>query len=59
MFIAISKVNYGSSGAECAAQMHRAPLERGPEAAGGYKHLAAPRPTHYHPTTQLSRGYTR
>ena len=31
---------------------HRAPLERGPKAGGGYKHLAAPRPIHNYTTTR-------
>src|ERR1700741_5632701 len=39
-----------------AARTHRAPLERGLRADGGYKHLAALRPIHNYTTTCISRG---
>src|SRR6185295_10199043 len=62
MFIAMSSVKLITAPAEpnvAATRAHRAPLERGLEAGGGYKHLAAPRPIHYYPTTQTSAYWTR
>jgi len=55
MFIAMSSVKLITAPAEpnvAATRAHRAPLERGLGAGGGYKHLAAPRPIHYYPTTE-------
>src|SRR6185295_17977595 len=59
MFIAMSSVKLITAPAEpnvAATRTHRAPLERGLGAGGGYKHLAAPRPIHYYPTTGFSRS---
>src|SRR6185295_8512407 len=58
MFIAMSSVKLITAPAEpnvAATRAHRAPLERGLGAGGGYKHLAAPRPIHYYPTTKFRR----